>query len=299
MNASKIFNYLLFLAIPINGWTCATCTVGDPSLTVMGTEKNFSGRWRSSTDFLYRDETIGVEGINQREVSESRITLGLSYAPTKNWVFGAQLPLVRKELTNINLATAEQTAIGDMVFSVKQFLYQDSPMQTHHTAGGLAGLRVPTGQEQSDDQGRPLDIDVQPGAGNWVPNLGGWYGYYRFPYFGYFSSTLHYPVGEGYADFEEGNALLTTAMWQYAPNYSVAWQLGLDTRWSEKHRYNGVADEDSGGFIAYLSPGIVFTVAEDLLFYATIQEPVLDQLNGDHEENTVYRFGLIYDFLSH
>jgi hypothetical protein len=290
---------ITYLSFPSSVWSCATCTVGDPSLTVMGTEKNFAGRWRFSTDFLYRDETIGVEGINQREVSESRLALGISYAPTKDWVFSAQVPIVRKELTNINLSTAEQTAIGDVVLSAKQFLYQDKPMQTRHAAGWLAGLRLPTGQEQNDERGEPLDIDVQPGAGNWVPSLGGWYGYYRFPWFGYFSSTLHYPVGEGYAEFEEGTAVLTTAMLQYAPNYTVALQLGLDTRWSEKHRYDGVADEDSGGFIGFLSPGLVFNMMEDLLFYATVQVPVIDDLNGEHEENTVYRFGFTYDFASH
>lgn len=300
MTASHLSNCLIAVTgfvSPLTSWACATCTVGDPSLTVMGTEKNFAGRWRLSTDFLYRDETIGIAGVNQRKVSESRIALGISYAPTKDSVLSAQLPMVRKELTNINLATAEQTAVGDISLSVKQFLYQDKPR--HHAAGWLAGLRLPTGQEQHDDQGKPLDVDVQPGAGNWAPSLGGWYGYYHFPWFGYFSSTVHYPVGEGYADFTEGAALLTTAVLQYAPNYTVALQLGLDTRWSEKHRYADVADEDSGGFIGFLSPGIVINIAEDLLLHATVQVPVLDQLHGEHEENTVYRLSLTYDFTSH
>lgn len=290
---------IIYMLIPLYSWACATCTVGDPSLTVMGTEKNFAGRWRLSTDFLQREETIGMAGINQREVSESRLTLGISYAPAQDWVLSVQLPIVRKELTNINLSTAEQTAVGDVTLSAKQFLYQDRPIQTQHMAGWLVGMRLPTGQEQNDDQGNPLDIDVQPGAGNWVPSLGAWYGYYRFPWFGYLSSTLHYPMGEGYADFEEGTALLTTAMLQYAPNYSLALQLGLDTRWSEKHRYAGVADEDSGGFIGFLAPGLVINLAEDLLFHVTVQVPVFDKLQGEHEENAIYRFGLTYDFSSH
>lgn len=290
---------LLCLVVPSSSWACATCSVGDPSLTVMGTEKNFVGRWRFSTDTLYRTETIGVENVNQREVTELRATSGISYAPVENWVLGLQIPIVRKTLEDVNLSQTEQTAMGDIVVSAKKFIYQDRPTQPRHLAGGLMSLRIPTGQEQTADNGEPLDIDVQPGAGNWVPSLGGWYGYYRFPWFGYFSTTLNYPLGEGYAEFEEGIALLTTALLQYAPNYRVALQLGFDTRWSERHRFAGVTDEDSGGFSGFLSPGLVVNLADDLLIYATVQVPVIEQLHGEHEEDMVFRLGLTYDLNWH
>jgi hypothetical protein len=80
---------------------------------------------------------------------------------------------------------------------------------------------------------------------------------------------------------------------------SVAFQLGLDSRWSERHRYDGVADKDSGGFIGFLAAGIVINLAEDLLLTMTVQHPTIKHLNGDHEEQRIFRLGLVYDLSWH
>jgi hypothetical protein len=90
--------------------------------------------------------------------------------------------------------------------------------------------------------------------------------------------------------------VVTTLLAQYAYSPHLALQLGLDTRWSQKHRYAGDSDPDSGGWIGFLTPGVVINVAEDLLFNLSVQLPVIKQLNGDHEEETTFQIGLVYDF---
>jgi hypothetical protein len=295
------FQLLLLMALFINSvsinhlYACATCICGDPTLTLMGTEKPFPNRLRLSTDFSYRGENIGIKGLNYREVEESRLNLGLSYSPNRQLSVAARLPLVRKQLTHVNLAQSETTNLGDVEFSLKYFGYQEREIQPKHMAGLLGGLRIPTASEQ-EEQGQPLDIDVQPGAGNWLINGGAWYGHYRFPWFLYASSVVRYALDEGFQNFSEGTAVVTTLQAQYAYNYQLAFFVGLDTRWSEKHQYDGQSDPDSGGFIGFLTPGLVVNLAEDLLFNVSIQWPAIENLHGNHEEEATFQIGVVYDF---
>ena len=72
-------------------------------------------------------------------------------------------------------------------------------------------------------------------------------------------------------------------------------QLGFDSRWSAQDKFDGVKDKDSGGFIAYLSPGVVFNLAEDLQLNVNAQIAVIDDLKGDHAEDQIINVGLTYD----
>jgi len=275
---------------------CATCMCGDPTLTLMGTEKPFPHRLRFASDFSYRTENVGIDRVNYREIEEHRLNLGLTYSLSERLSLAVRLPLVRKQLIEVSLAQSETKQWGDAEFSLKFFGYQDRPTQPKYMAGLLGGLRVPTASEQADDRGRTLDIDVQPGAGNWVVNGGVWYGQYQFPWFFYASSVVRYALNDGFQEFSEGTAVLTTLLSQYAHSPNLAFQLGLDTRWSEKHQYSGKADPDSGGFIGFITPGIVINLAEDLLFNISIQLPIVESLNGNHEEETTFQIGFVYDF---
>ncbi len=295
--SNKLYLLLLIglLNSPQSLLACATCVCGDPTLTLMGTEKPFPNRLRFATDFSYRTENIGIEQVNYREIEEYRLNLGLTYTLTERLSLAVRIPLVRKQLTEVNLAQSETNQLGDAEFSLKFFGYQDRPTQPRVMAGLLGGLRVPTASEQTD-QGRTLDIDVQPGAGNWIASGGAWYGQYQFPWFFYGSSVIRYALNDGFQEFSEGTAILTTLLSQYAYSPKLAFQLGFDTRWSEKHEYSGQADPDSGGFIGFITPGIVVNLAEDLLLNMAVQLPVIDHLNGDHEEEITFQIGFVYDF---
>lgn len=274
---------------------CATCMCGDPTLTLMGSEKPFPKRLRLATDFSYRSENVGTKGVNARDLEESRLNLGLAYALNEHLSVALRLPLVRKQLHEVNLAHAETNSLGDAEISAKFFAYQDRQTRPQHLAGFLGGVRLPTASEQFD-HGRPLDVDVQPGAGNWLLHGGVWYGQYHYPWFFYASSVARYALNDGFQEFSEGTAVVTTLLAQYAYSHHLALQWGLDTRWSQKHRYAGDSDPDSGGWIGFVTPGVVINVAEDLLFNLSVQLPVIKQLNGDHEEETTFQIGLVYDF---
>jgi hypothetical protein len=277
--------FIYFILIP-SSFACSTCMVGDPTLNLMGTEKSFEGRLRFSADYLSRIEKMGLEHFNQTKLTEQRLTLGLGYAWDEKLNLSMRLPLVRKQLQFVNLAEQTHSGVGDLDISAKWTL---SP-HPQHLWGIIGGSRLPTAQKINN-----LDIDGQSGTGAFVPNLGIWYGFYRYPHFLYASGVYHYAF-EGFDNFKAGDAFVSTFAGQVAFNHSLAFQLALETRWSKQNTTNNQTDPDSGGTLGFLSPKIIYSITPDILLNVGVQIPVIKKLKGNHQEERTLQFGVIYDF---
>jgi hypothetical protein len=260
-------------------------------------EKPFTDRFRISVDYLSRSEKLGRDGFNQKTIDEQRLSLNLAYAPTTRLMLGVTLPYVQRQLDSFNLADQEVSAPGDLTLMVKSFWQEDESWQ-RHMYGFLGGIKLGTASEEKDDQGIPLDFDVQVGQGADVINAGFWYAHFRFPYLFYGSAGYH-TASEGYQEFQAGDALVFNAALQYAFDYKLAWYLGIEGRSSKSDYFGGIEDPDSGGTILFLTPGIVYTLKPDLLLNAVIKYPTVDRLDGDHEELAIFSIGVTYDFDQH
>ncbi len=278
-------------------FACSTCMVGDPTQTLMGVEKPYQDRLRMSLDGLVRKEELGREGFNKKEIDESRATLSFSYAPNTRYMFGLAVPFARRKLSTFNLAEQEVTAPGDMTLTVKSFQQEKQFMQKH-MYGFLAGIKIPTGSEQTDVNGAPLDFDVQSGQGAVVVNVGAWYANFNFPYM-YYLSAAYYKANEGFQGFQAGDALVFNAAAQYAKSTDLSFSFALEGRWSQRDSFSGVSDPDSGGAIVFASPGVIYTLKQDVLFNIFIKTPVVDALNGFHDEGAIFTMGITYDFDMH
>lgn len=272
---------------------CSTCKCGDYTITLMGAEKPFSDRFRVGLDYLYRSESQGA-GVDERDTDEHRLLLGLAWSVGENLTLAAQVPFVKKEIENANLARQEAEGLGDIDLIARYVLYRSGTGSGRHLAGLRLGVRLPTADEVKEN-GQKLDIDVQPDAGSTVPNVGGFYSYFRFPWF--FTSTLTaFHFGEGNQDFQPGDALVGSVLGQYALDQTWAVQLGIDARYTEKNEFSGVVDENSGGTLAMAFVGAAARLSTDLVVHVGAQLPVLDDLNGEQDEDATLRVGLAYDF---
>lgn len=277
--------------------SCSTCMVGDPTQSLMGAEKPFENRLRFSLDYLNRSEELGRAGVNKKVIDENRVSLSLAYAPSTRLMLGINIPYVNRQLESFNLTAQEITTLGDITITAKNFL-QDKVFMQKHMYGLLGGIKFPTAKEVDGDNGLPLDFDVQAGQGATVGHLGMWYANFSYPYLFYTSATYHV-ASDGYQDFRAGDALVYNATAQYASDHSVSYYLGFEGRSSEKDTFADIDDVDSGGTIVFLTPGFIYTIKPDLLLNATVKFSVIDQLNGDHEEDTIINIGLTYDFEIH
>ena len=287
---------LALLLQPRGAAACSTCACGDYTITLMGAEKPYAGRLRAAADFAMRSETKGAAGqLDFQDIDEWRTNLGLSYSPSPRLTIGAQVPLVKKRVRFGNLAEIETEGVGDADLLLRWAAWQDRATMPRHMAGLRAGVRLPTSEEVKDGNGNRIDIDAQPDPGATAPNLGGWYGYYRFPLF-VTASAYYLKYGEGNQDFEPGDALIASVSGQYALGESFAIQLGLDGRHTQRNRFSGVEDPNSGGVLTMGFAGAVLRFGADFLVHAGIQFPLHEDLNGVQEEERSYRIGLAYDF---
>jgi hypothetical protein len=274
---------------------CSTCKCGDYTITLFGAEKSFENRFRVAADLIYRSESQGQPGVAERSTEERRTLLGVSYSVNEDLSLAVQVPFVRKEIEDNNLARQKAEGLGDIDLVARWTLYRQGEASGRHLAGLRFGVRLPTADQVRDGGGNRLDIDVQPDAGATVPNLGGWYAYFRFPWFVSLSAT-YFSFGDGHQEFAPGDAMVASALAQYGVSQRVALQFGVDARYSQKNRFSGVDDPDSGGTLAMAFGGVAVRLYEDLLLNAGIQAPLLDELNGHQEEDPSYRIGVAYDF---
>jgi hypothetical protein len=274
---------------------CSTCKCGDPTVNLFGTEKSFASRLRIGVDYLMRSETQGDPALNARQTDERRLLLGLAYSPLPDLSLAVQLPYVYKQIEDSNKARQDAEGLGDIDLIARWTLLRSGGISGRHLAGLRVGVRLPTADEVKDGNGELLDIDVQPDAGATVPNLGGWYAYFRFPwYLG--ASATYFHFGDGHQDFSPGDAVVASVLGQYGVTQTLALQLGLDARYAQKNRFSGVDDEDSGGALAMVFGGVALRVMDELVLSAGVQLPLFENLNGHQDEDAALRAGIAYDF---
>lgn len=278
-------------------WACSTCLCGDPTLTLIGTEKPFAGRQRVSLDFITREESQGRPGIDEQIFEETRAVLGYAGSPSARWTFTAQLPVVDKRVSSSSLAVAETTGLGDLEVGAKLFLQASNEIPVRDLYGLQFGLRLPTGPELKAN-GVAVDVDAQPGTGAWVPNAGAWYGRYRFPWFFYANAVYQYALDEGYQGYRPGDVVTGTAQAQYALTPEWALQAALDFRQAERNTFDDVADENSGGFFVAFAPGVVWSLRPEVILHANAQFPVVESYHGTQSTEPTFRLGITYDFSS-
>jgi hypothetical protein len=285
---------LIYLSalVPWRANACSSCQCGDPTLTLLGNEKPFSGRFRISGDYRYRYETVGTAGFDEEKFNESRFSLSTAYAP-KEWLFlGISLPFVSKHLTEFGEPEMHTFNMGDLELKAKWFL---SGKGSSHLYGVLTTTRFPTAPVEKDSVGTPVDVHLQPGLGSWAAGTGGWYSYFRYP-FSVYASSVGVFATKGHDSMKPGNAWLNTVSAQYQIVRQLAFALSLDSIYSSKDKFSGIQDPNTGGFLLKAAPGLIWSPAMDLLVNASVQIPAVNGLYGEHEEGITVFSGVTYDF---
>lgn len=272
---------------------CSVCQCGDYTISLMGTEKSYEGRLRLALDSSYRQESMGTPGDDQRVIHERRDSLGASYAFSDRLTLGARLPFADKSFRDPDGSGEHGRGLGDLDLSAR-YVLSDTTVPARQVYGLSGGLRLPTSQQRRQG-GELLDVDAQPGARATVPSLGGFYGWFRFPALVYVSVQAS-PTATGQQGFRQGAAAVATVTGQYALSQRLSLQLALESRYTGKNIDGGELDPDSGGFVAYLTPGLVYRVTDELIFNIAHQLKAVQHFNGRQTEDGEVRVGLTYDF---
>ena len=271
---------------------CATCACGDPTLTVMGTEQPFAGRLRFSASFDLRSETSGV--TERTSIEEQRLGFGTSYAIFDWLQVSLAVPLVRKHVTAPDLSTDTTYNLGDLDLRARAVVWRDRNFAPRHLLGFNIGAELPTTPLLEHDDGTALAIEAQAGTGSLDPMFGLSYAFFAHPLSLFASSTAMIST-RGHHEILAGPALLTSITGQVQPFEVLAFRLGLDTRLDGPALIGDEVDEDTGGFIAFVSPEIVLSPYMDWVMRVALRVPVFDRLRGERDEGLMVTVGVAHD----
>ena len=233
----------------------------------------------------------------------------LAYGISDDLTAGVSLPYL--ERNNIRAAhndmgmgeveaAGDASGIGDLSLFGQYRFYHDSL----HDVALIGGIKTPTGAtEEKERAGELFETDHQPGSGSWDPFLG--LAYNRsFGRTGFSANVLYTFTGEGTQQAELGNAFNYNLAVSYRlfstmeahhhhheqhehagllPDYiDIALELNGDAR--GKDEISGIKEENSGGHILYLSPGMRIGFAHNWSLWTSIGIPVINDLNGEQSE---------------
>jgi hypothetical protein len=274
---------------------CPVCSIGDPTLTAIGTEAPSQGRFRASIDLGHRTDTVGTPYVDELHLSEQRLSLQSSWAVTDWMVLLTTMPFVRRRVRYANYSEMDVWGVGDLQFRAKMFVYQDRRFRPRHLVSLLAGISLPTAPLERNQGGDFLPMELQPGTGSVMPLTGAMYTYFRFPWSAYVTAQLNIPTVNP-EDFRASTSLKTTTAVQYQLTQELALRPGIDTRYDTPATQAGVNEPDSGGFIAFASMEVLVSLTMEWMMYGAARIPVINALWGRHEEGPVLSLGVAYDF---
>ena len=285
---------LAAMSVSVDAAACGTCSVGDPTLTIVGFEQPKGNRVRTSATLRHRNDSIGESDVDLLTLSEQRMELAGAYSPTDRISISLMMPVVHRLITEVNLAEANIWAPGDLDLRLRGVVWRDRKFAPQHLVSLIGGLEFPTSSIEYGENGVPLPLEFQAGTGSWDPIVGATYTMFHDPWSLYVSSIAIFPT-TGIADTKASNSFRQTVLGQIQPWRFLAFQVGAEFRIDGPGYISGIRDPNTGGHITYGTLGIVGLPQDKFMIHATAALPIVQRLDGTHREGFAFTAGLVYE----
>lgn len=285
------------LAIPLSGRAsaCASCGCGDPTLTAMGVEQPFQGRLRSALELSYRSDRIGTPGVDELSLRELRADAALAWAPIDTFFLVASVPFVYREARDASLAQSDAWGLGDIELRGKWFAYRDRAFAPRILVALVGGLKLPTAPWQKDPDGERAPLEAQPGTGSLDLLLGPAIAVFAGDVSAALSAQWFQPITTR-APLEPGSSLRGSLALQHQTLAWLALRALSEGRWDRPAYEDGERDPNSGGWVLFAGGDVLVSPAEDVSIAVGARAPVLEQLEGEHDEGPRFALALVRDW---
>ncbi len=221
----------------------------------------------------------------QRETLNRNTWLGLDYVLGPSWGIAAQLPFYDRFHSTI---AAGDTAVSESRASGVGDLRLVARYQKFDPFQGFVlqfGFRLPTGRFTQDfasgpQAGTPLDRGLQLGTGTTDVLAGA--SYFRRPttHLGWFAqAVLDQPLNHRDGFIPSASLGLNGGI-RYLNSSAFTPQLQVNLRWDSRERGVNADFANSGGTVAYLSPGLTAEISQKASGFLFVQLPVYQRFNG-------------------
>lgn len=293
-------------------------TITQPALTLT------RGSWSAGLRLEYIEfEPIPDESLRARSEEHQHVhgvdalwgtSLTLGYGFSDDLTLGLSLPYIKRteirEAAHVHGVPDDIGELGDSegvgdarLFG--QYRFYRSPVSEMHAAA-IFGLKAPTGKtDERTADGVRFGTDLQPGSGSWDPFAGLAYSR-KWKGFSLHGNVLYMLSTEGAQDTELGDGVFYNFALAYPLSGGVhrhehqaddhhpqhkepmgtAWSvmLELNGEWRGKDETEEGEDDNTGGNLIYLAPGIRANVGDRWTAVLSVGFPVLTDLNGTQNE---------------
>jgi hypothetical protein len=217
----------------------------------------------------------------------------LPYAPTAKWTTRVVLPFVSKSMDFTDPTTGTRqsysaTGVGDVLIDSKWIFFTKNRLGGTLRVGIEGGVKIPlgsTGEFLPDGTEAPRPLQV--GTGSWDFPLKALFTLTQGRY-GIIANT-GYRINTANEGFEAGNVFsydlalglrLRPQKYRSINDDTLVFYLELNGSVTNRDRLASGENPNSGGHLLFLSPDIQWIPTPWLLFEASLQLPVVRNLNG-------------------
>ncbi|MFI5336556.1 MAG: hypothetical protein ACHQ5A_07215 [Opitutales bacterium] len=290
---------LLAIAGALAAHACSTCGCSvcsrwgaDDSAPVAGWEATFRYDYLNQSDLYSGTGKVDRAALtfpNDQEIQQRTLTrtvwLDLTYAVSPGWTVQAQLPYADRFHTTVaggdtDISTSQASGLGDVRLLARR--------QSDDAAPGLSfefGFKLPTGRFDQNFANGPqagslLDRGLQLGTGTFDLLAGATWSTRLTDSLGFFSQiNLAQPLAARAGFLPSSNLHLSTGVrWLAAERITPELQLNLG--WEGREHGVQADTPNSGGLLAYLSPGLTARLTSSTRAFAFVQLPVYRRVNG-------------------
>lgn len=203
------------------------------------------------------------------------------------------IPFIDKELErqSYNMDFSEDNSgIGDIKVVTKYQFLSQKKKDPFNLALGI-GLQVPTGDTDETDSSGSTPGYLQTGSGSWDPILE--LGAHKVIRSHWFSTYFMYKMsteGElGDIDYEKPDVFKYNFAYAYGLSNLFDLEIELNGEAKNKAEKDGVEQENSGGHMVFLTPGVHIKFYKQMHFDVGVAFPVYRDVNGTQVTEN-YRF---------
>jgi hypothetical protein len=240
----------------------------------------------------------GPDGIGTEHQREFRPSLRLTYNLLDELSFAIEAPFQFRRIvaTTTEGADSERSSgFGDTELSAVWMRNISNSDGQFYTGGLSLAIKMPTGNNNIRQAGNRLDEHLQAGTGAYDWQAGA--AISRMTCSSrYFSSLYYRHNGASKFAYHYGNAALYNVggQWPLTDRISVSTQ--VNGRYAARDLNHNLIEENTGGWVTYLTPGVKLNLTETAAVSVAIQIPVFQQLYGVQTEKAVFSAGFSVGF---
>jgi hypothetical protein len=287
-------------------WACSVCRCGDNAFQFSSKgfalpDQNIAHRFALDLGNLYASKSNGLsgsDGIGTEHQREFRPSVRLSYNLLNDLSFAIEAPFQFRKIIarSINGAETERSSgFGDAELS-GVWMTNISNSDGRFFTGGLSlAVKLPTGNNNIKRAGGRLDEHLQAGSGAYDWQIGA--AISRMTCSSrYFTSLYYRHNGTNSFDYHYGNATLYNLGGQWPLTDRISASAQVNGRYAARDINQNLFEENTGGWVTYLTPGIKLNLTETAAFSTAVQIPIYQKLYGVQTEKAVLSAGLGISF---